>query len=100
MASWYGPGFEGTAIASGEPINASDCTAGEHDASVRHEAYRHLYRSVAAWVDDCGPFSGVGLDLPRAAKYIGLLLIDVDAVSADPSTPTAGLTPVTQNIPR
>ncbi|HZY64547.1 MAG TPA: septal ring lytic transglycosylase RlpA family protein [Rubrobacteraceae bacterium] len=108
VASWYGPGFEGNATASGEPFDPYDYTAA-------HRTYEfgtrlivtYEGRSVAVRVNDRGPYiAGRDLDLSRgAAEYLGLTSVGVATVNvevADPGTPSGpydGTREVSQEAP-
>lgn len=79
-ASWYGPGFEGRATASGEIFTGRDATAAHRtlpfDTRVRVTVISGEFagRSTEVRVNDRGPFvSGRVIDLSRAAAAdIGL----------------------------
>lgn len=88
MASWYGPGFQGSRTASGEWFNQYDLTA----------AHRYLPfgtwvrvtnlnngRSVVVRINDRGPFSGGRIiDLSTAAaEAIGMINSGVAPVSVE-----------------
>jgi rare lipoprotein A len=98
VATWYGPGFEGTTTASGEPFNAQDYTAASRTLAFGTKLIvTYEGRSVVVRVNDRGPFSDADLDLSQAAaEYLGLTAVGVatvDVVQADPSTPTGPYTP-------
>jgi len=97
VATWYGPGFEGTTTASGEPFNASDYTAASRTLPFGTKLIvTYEGRSVVVRVNDRGPFSEADLDLSQAAaEYLGMTAVGVatvDVVQADPSTPTGPYT--------
>lgn len=79
-ASWYGPGFEGRATASGEIFTGRDATAAHRtlpfDTTVRVTVTSGEFagRSTEVRINDRGPFvSGRVIDLSRAAAAdIGL----------------------------
>lgn len=110
VATWYGPGFEETTTASGEPFDPSDYTAAHRTLPFGTKlVVTYKDRSVVVRVNDRGPFSEAEIDLTQAAaEYIGLIEVGtatVDVVTADPGTPTgpytaSGETKETQNEPK
>jgi len=94
MATWYGPGFEGSTTASGEPFNPDDYTAAHKTLPFGTKLIvTYNGRSVVVRVNDRGPYSGgYDLDLSQAAaEYLGLTAAGAAPVNvefADPSTPT------------
>ncbi|BBL78171.1 hypothetical protein RxyAA322_00250 [Rubrobacter xylanophilus] len=93
-ATWYGPGFEGSTTASGEPFDPSDYTAAHKTLPFGTKLIvTYNGRSVVVRVNDRGPYSGGhDLDLSQAAaEYLGLTAVGSAVVNvefADPSTPT------------
>ena len=77
MASWYGPGFQGRKIASGERFNTNEFTAAHRylpfGTRVR-VVNQSTGRSVVVRINDRGPFHGGRvIDLSRAsAAAIGM----------------------------
>lgn len=94
MATWYGPGFEGSTTASGEPFDPNDYTAAHKTLPFGTKlVVTYNGRSVVVRVNDRGPYSGgYDLDLSQAAaEYLGLTAVGAAAVDvefADSSTPT------------
>lgn len=94
VASWYGPGFEGAATASGEPFDPDDYTAAHRTLPFGTKLIvTYGGRSVVVRVNDRGPYvTGRDLDLSQAAaEYIGLTAVGVATVDmdhADPADPT------------
>jgi len=94
LASWYGPGFEGQATASGAPYDPYRLTAAHKTLPLGTQlvvSYNGL--SVPVTVNDRGPYVGPReLDLSQgAAQYLGLDQAGVDYVDYqyagyDPST--------------
>jgi rare lipoprotein A len=76
-ASWYGPGFHGRPIVSGEPFNTNELTAAHRtlpfgtQIKVVHQKTR---RSVVVRINDRGPYAhGRVIDISWAsAQAIGL----------------------------
>jgi rare lipoprotein A len=83
LASWYGPGFEGSPTASGEPYDPYGYTAA-HKTMPLGTGLVVSYggRSVQVTVNDRGPYVGSReLDLSQgAAEYLGLTQAGVDYV--------------------
>ena len=83
LASWYGPGLEGSLTASGEAFDPSGFTAAHKTLPFGTQlTVRYGGRSVRVTVNDRGPYSGGrDLDLSRAAaEYLGLTRAGVDWV--------------------
>ena len=83
LASWYGPGLEGSLTASGEVFDPSGFTAAHKTLPFGTRlTVRYGGRSVQVTVNDRGPYSG-GRDLDlsqRAAEALGLTSAGVDWV--------------------
>ena len=92
LASWYGPGFEGSPTASGEPYNPYGYTAAHKTLPLGTElVVNYGGNAVQVTVNDRGPYVGDrSLDLSQgAAEAIGLDQAGVDYVEysyADPSS--------------
>ncbi len=71
IASWYGPGFQGRATASGQIYNMYDMTAASKTLPLKGYAYVtdiQNHRSVEVYVNDRGPYVGGRIiDLSYAA---------------------------------
>ena len=83
LASWYGPGFEGSPTASGEPYDPYGYTAAHRWLPLGTElVVSYEGRSVQVTVNDRGPYvGGRDLDLSQgAAEAIGLTHVGVDYV--------------------
>jgi rare lipoprotein A len=83
LASWYGPGFEGSPTASGEPYDPYGYTAAHRWLPLGTElVVSYEGRSVQVTVNDRGPYAGGrDLDLSQgAAEAIGLTQAGVDYV--------------------
>jgi rare lipoprotein A (peptidoglycan hydrolase) len=83
LSSWYGPGFEGSATASGEVYGADAYTAAHPSLPFGTELLvTYGGRQMVVKVADRGPFSGDrDLDLSQAAaEHIGLTATGTDAV--------------------
>lgn len=83
FSSWYGPGFEGGATASGEVFRAAAHTAAHPSLPFGTQLLvSYGGRRVIVEVNDRGPYAGDrGLDLSQAAaERIGLTAVGVDAV--------------------
>jgi rare lipoprotein A len=83
LASWYGPGFDGLATASGEPFDPYGYTAAHKAQPLGTDLLVNCGgRSVQVAVNDRGPFVGAReLDLSQeAAETIGLAQAGVDYV--------------------
>lgn len=83
LASWYGPGFEGQATASGAPYDPYGLTAAHKTMPIGTQlvvSYGGL--SVPVTVNDRGPYVGDReIDLSQgAAQYLGLDQAGVDYV--------------------
>lgn len=90
-ASWYGPGFEGKAMANGEPFRAKDPEIAAHNTlplgtKILVENPENG-RKLVVTVKDRGPYKkGRNLDLSRAAArklgYIedGIAMLDIRVV--------------------
>lgn len=93
VSSWYGPGFEGSPTASGEPFSSGGRTAAHPSLPfgtnllVTYGGHQTVVR-----VNDRGPYaSGRGLDLSRgAAEEIGLTAAGADAVDVQVLGGSAG----------
>ncbi len=75
LASWYGPGFEGSLTASGEAFNPYGYTAAHKTLPLGTQlSVSYAGRTVQVTVNDRGPYSGGReLDLSQgAAEYLGL----------------------------
>jgi rare lipoprotein A len=77
MASWYGPGFDGRATASGERFDQDDLTAAHRRLPLgTHVRVTNLAngRSVVVRINDRGPYArGRLIDVSRAAaRRIGM----------------------------
>ena len=83
LASWYGPGFEGSLTASGEVFNPYGYTAAHKTLPLGTQvSVSYAGRTVQVTVNDRGPYSGGrDLDLSQgAAEYLGLTNAGVDWV--------------------
>lgn len=83
LASWYGPGFEGSVTASGEVFDPSGFTAAHRTLPFGTRlTVTYGGRSAQVTVNDRGPYSGGrALDLSQgAAEYLGLTAAGVDWV--------------------
>lgn len=91
-ASWYGPGYEGRATASGEPFRADRLTCASWDypfGTVLRVTCEDSGKSVEVTVNDRGPAKHLSakLDLsPAAFVHIapltrGLILVRVEIMS-------------------
>ena len=83
LASWYGPGFEGSLTASGEVFDPYGYTAAHRTLPLGTQlTVSYAGRSVQVTVNDRGPYSGGrDLDLSQgAAEYLGLTAAGVDWV--------------------
>ena len=83
VSSWYGPGFEGNATASGEVFTADGHTAAHPNLPFGTELLvTYGGRQAVVRVNDRGPHAaGRGLDLSRAAaEKIGLAGAGADTV--------------------
>ena len=83
LASWYGPGFEGSLTASGEVFDPYGFTAAHRTLPFGTQlSVRYGGRSVLVTVNDRGPYTGGrDLDLSQgAAEYLGLTAAGVDWV--------------------
>lgn len=83
LASWYGPGFEGSLTASGEVFDPNGFTAAHNTLPLGTQLLvSYGGRSVVVTVNDRGPYSGGrDLDLSQgAAEYLGLTAAGVDWV--------------------
>jgi hypothetical protein len=93
LASWYGPGYQGSPTASGEPYDASGYTAA-HKALPLGTELEVSYggKSVLVTVNDRGPSPGErDLDLSQAAaEELGLTGPGVDYVDVDYPSGGAG----------
>lgn len=96
LASWYGPGFEGSPTASGETFDPWGFTAAHKTLPLGTELLvSYGENSVAVTVNDRGPYvAGRDLDLSLgAAEALGLTDAGVDYVEytyAGTSTPQYG----------
>ncbi len=83
LASWYGPGFEGSLTASGEVFDPYGYTAAHKTLPLGTQlSVSYAGRTVQVTVNDRGPYSGArDLDLSQgAAEYLGLTNPGVDWV--------------------
>ncbi len=83
LASWYGPGFEGSLTASGEVFDPYGYTAAHKTLPLGTQlSVSYAGRTVQVTVNDRGPYSGGrDLDLSQgAAEYLGLTSAGVDWV--------------------
>jgi len=83
LASWYGPGFEGSLTASGEVFDPYGYTAAHKTLPLGTQlSVSYAGRTVQVTVNDRGPYSGGrDLDLSQgAAEYLGLTTVGVDWV--------------------
>ena len=83
LASWYGPGLEGSLTASGEVFDPYGFTAAHRTLPLGTQlTVSYAGRSVQVTVNDRGPYSGGrDLDLSQgAAEYLGLTSAGVDWV--------------------
>lgn len=86
LASWYGPGFEGSLTASGEVFDPYGYTAAHKTLPLGTRlSVSYAGRTVRVTVNDRGPYSGGrDLDLSQgAAEYLGLTNAGVDWVEYD-----------------
>jgi rare lipoprotein A (peptidoglycan hydrolase) len=70
QATWYGPGFQGSPTASGEPYDMEALTAAHPTLPLgSHARVTNLDngKSVVVRINDRGPFTGRMIDLSRAA---------------------------------
>ena len=84
LASWYGPGFDGSLTASGEVFDPSGFTAAHRRLPFGTQlTVRYRGRSAQVTVNDRGPYSGGrDLDLSQgAAEALGLTRAGVDWVN-------------------
>ena len=85
VSSWYGPGFEGNATASGEVFRADGHTAAHPNLPFGTELLvTYGGRQALVRVTDRGPYAdGRGLDLSQAAaEKVGLTVAGADTVDA------------------
>ncbi len=83
LASWYGPGFEGSLTASGEVFDPYGYTAAHKTLPLGTQlSVSYAGRTVQVTVNDRGPYSGGRtLDLSQgAAEHLGLTNTGVDWV--------------------
>lgn len=83
VGSWYGPGFEGSPTASGEPFRAEDYTAAHRSLPFGTELLvTYGGQQAVVRVTDRGPYvTGRDIDLSQgAAEEIGLTGAGADAV--------------------
>jgi rare lipoprotein A len=83
VGSWYGPGFEGSPTASGEPFRAEDYTAAHRSLPFGTELLvTYGGQQTVVRVTDRGPYvTGRDIDLSQgAAEEIGLTAAGADAV--------------------
>jgi len=83
LASWYGPGLEGSLTASGEVFDPYGYTAAHKTLPLGTQlSVSYAGRTVQVTVNDRGPYSGGrDLDLSQgAAEYLGLTSAGVDWV--------------------
>ncbi len=83
LASWYGPGFEGSLTASGEVFDPYGYTAAHKTLPLGTQlSVSYAGRTAQVTVNDRGPYSGGrALDLSQgAAEYLGLTNAGVDWV--------------------
>ena len=83
VSSWYGPGFEGSPTASGEPYRAEEYTAAHRSLPFGTELLvTYGGQQAVVRVTDRGPYvSGRDMDLSQAAaEEIGLIAAGADAV--------------------
>lgn len=83
LASWYGPGFEGSLTASGEVFDPYGYTVAHKTLPLGTQlSVSYAGRTVQVTVNDRGPYSGGReLDLSQgAAEYLGLTNAGVDWV--------------------
>ena len=100
VSSWYGPGFEGNATASGEVFAADGHTAAHPNLPFGTELLvSYGGQQALVQVNDRGPYAdGRNLDLSRAAaETIGLTSAGADTVDVQvlgaggyPANPTTG----------
>ena len=91
VSSWYGPGFEGNATASGEVFRADGHTAAHPNLPFGTELLvTYGGRQTVVRVTDRGPYAdGRGLDLSQAAaEKVGLTVAGADTVDARVLGPT------------
>src|SRR5215207_1602326 len=92
VSSWYGPGLEGNATASGEVFTADGVTAAHPNLPFGTELLvTYGGRQALVRVNDRGPHAdGRGLDLSRAsAEKIGLTATGADTVDVQVLGPAA-----------
>ena len=92
VSSWYGPGLEGNATASGEVFTADGDTAAHPNLPFGTELLvTYGGRQAVVRVNDRGPHAdGRGLDLSRAsAEKIGLTATGADTVDVQVLGPAA-----------
>ena len=91
VSSWYGPGLEGSATASGEVFRADEHTAAHPNLPFGTELLvTYGGRQAVVRVTDRGPYAdGRGLDLSQAAaEKVGLTVAGADTVDARVLGPT------------
>src|SRR5215210_6813612 len=91
VSSWYGPGLEGNATASGEVFRADGHTASHPNLPFGTELLvTYGERQAVVRVTDRGPYAeGRGLDLSQAAaEKVGLTVAGADTVDARVLGPT------------
>ncbi|HEY6750431.1 MAG TPA: septal ring lytic transglycosylase RlpA family protein [Rubrobacteraceae bacterium] len=91
VSSWYGPGLEGNATASGEVFRADEHTAAHPNLPFGTELLvTYGGRQAVVRVTDRGPYAdGRGLDLSQAAaEKVGLTVAGADTVDARVLGPT------------
>ena len=91
VSSWYGPGLEGNATASGEVFRADEHTAAHPNLPFGTELLvTYGGRQAVVRVTDRGPYAdGRGLDLSQAAaEKVGLTVAGADMVDARVLGPT------------
>jgi rare lipoprotein A len=91
VSSWYGPGFEGNATASGEVFRADGHTAAHPDLPFGTELLvTYGGQQAVVRVTDRGPYADDrGLDLSQAAaEKVGLTVAGADTVDARVLGPT------------
>ena len=103
VSSWYGPGFEGNATASGE-VFASDGHTAAHPSLPFGTELLVTYggRQAVVRVTDRGPYAdGRGLDLSRAAaEKVGLTGAGADTVDVQVLGPAGYETRSSERNPR
>ena len=83
LASWYGPGFEGSLTASGEVFDPYGYTVAHKTLPLGTQlSVSYAGRTVQVTVNDRGPYYGArDLDLSQgAAEYLGLTNVGTDWV--------------------